>query len=40
VLAPLDEVDRAQHLPSEGGMVIDGLTDEEWAAFERAFSDQ
>lgn len=40
VLAPLDAVDRAQHLPSDGGMVIEGMTDDEWAGFERALSDQ
>lgn len=40
VLAPLDAVDRAQRLPDDDDMVIDGLTDAEWAAFEHALSDR
>jgi hypothetical protein len=40
VLAPLDAVDRAQRLPDDDDMVIEGLTDDEWAAFEHALSDR
>jgi len=40
VLAPLDAVDRAQRLPDDEGMVIEGLTYDEWAAFEHALSDR
>ncbi len=40
VLAPLAAVDRAQRLPDDDDMVIDGLTDDEWAAFEHALSNR
>jgi len=40
VLAPLDAVDRAPRLPDDDDMAIEGLTDDEWAAFEHALTDR
>ena len=40
VLTPLDAVERAQRLPDDADMAIEGLTDDEWAAFEHALSDR
>lgn len=40
VLSPLDALDRAHQLPDADDMVIEGLTDDEWAAFEQALTDR
>jgi hypothetical protein len=33
-------LERARPLPSDDDMAIDGLTDEEWDAFEQALADR
>jgi hypothetical protein len=40
VVAPDEALERARPLPSDGDMVIEGLTDEEWDAFEQALADR
>ena len=40
VIAPLHAVDRAQRLPDPDDMAIEGVTDDEWAAFEHALADR
>ena len=40
VVAPKDAVRQAKPMPSNAEMAIDGLTNEEWDAFERALADQ
>lgn len=40
VLPPVDALGRAHPLPGDEDMVIEGLTDEEWAAFEQALTDR
>ena len=40
VHSPLDALDRAQQLPDAEEMVIEGVTDDEWAAFEQALTDR
>ena len=40
VIAPLHAVDRAQRLPDHDDMAIEGVTDDEWAAFETALADR
>ena len=40
VVTPGDALERAQPLPSDDDMAVDGLTDEEWNAFEHALADQ
>ena len=39
-LAPEEALKAAQPLPADEEMVIEGLTDEEWEAFERALADR
>lgn len=39
MLPPVDALGRAHPLPDDEDMVIEGLTDEEWAAFEQALTD-
>lgn len=36
VVTPKDALQRAQPLPSEDDMAVDGVTVEEWEAFEQA----
>lgn len=40
VLPPREALRRALPLPSDEDMAIDGLTDDEWAAFEEALADR
>jgi len=40
VLPPKEALLRARPLPSDADMVIDGLTDDEWAAFQEALSER
>jgi len=40
VVAPDEALERARPLPSDDDMVIEGLTDEEWDAFEQALADR
>jgi hypothetical protein len=39
VVAPKDALQRARPLPSHEDMAVEGLTDEEWDAFEQAIAD-
>lgn len=40
VVTPDEAVHRAQPLPSDHDMAVEGLTDEEWDAFEKALADR
>ncbi len=40
VVTPKDALQRAQPLPSEDDMAVDGVTVEEWEAFEQALAHQ
>lgn len=40
VVAPDKALERARPLPSDDDMAIEGLTDEEWDAFEQALADR
>lgn len=40
VVSPKEALQRAQPLPSDDDMAIEGITDEEWDAFERALADR
>lgn len=40
VVSPVDALQRARPLPSDDDMAIEGLTDDEWDAFERALTDR
>ena len=40
VLSPDDALDRALPAPSAQDLKIEGLTDQEWTAFEQALSDR
>ncbi len=40
VVAPDEALERARPLPSDDDMAIEGLTDEEWDAFEQALADR
>ncbi len=40
VVGPDEALERARPLPSDDDMVIEGLTDEEWDAFEQALADR
>lgn len=40
VLGPQDALREAKPMPSNDEMAIDGLTDEEWDAFERALAER
>ena len=40
VVGPKEALQRAQPLPSDDDMAVEGLTDEEWAAFEHALADR
>ena len=40
VVAPYKSLERARPLPSDDDMAIEGLTDEEWDAFEQALADR
>lgn len=40
VVTPKEALQRARPLPSDDDMVIEGLTDDEWDAFEQALSDR
>jgi len=40
VVAPKDALQRARPLPSDDDMAVDGLTDDEWDAFEQALADR
>jgi hypothetical protein len=40
VLTPKEALERAQPLPSDDDMAVEGLTDEEWDAFEQALADR
>ena len=40
VVAPKEALRRAQPLPSDEDMAIEGLTDDEWDGFEQALADR
>ena len=40
VVSPKEALQRARPLPSDEDMAIEGITDEEWDAFERALADR
>lgn len=40
VATPKDALQRAQPLPGDDDMAVEGLTDDEWAAFEQALADR
>ena len=40
VVSPKDALQRARPVPSDDDMAIEGITDEEWDAFERALADR
>ena len=40
VVSPKEALQRARPLPSDDDMAIEGITDEEWDAFERALADR
>jgi hypothetical protein len=40
VVAPKEALRRAQPLPSDEDMALEGLTDDEWDAFEQALADR
>ena len=40
VVLPRDALRRARPFPSDGEMAIEGLTNEEWEAFERALAER
>lgn len=40
VLSPEDALKRARPLPSDEEMAIEGLTDDEWKAFEKALAER
>ncbi len=40
VVTPREALERAQPLPSDDDMVVEGLTDQEWDAFEHALADR
>jgi hypothetical protein len=40
VVSAKEAVERAKPLPSDDDMAVEGLTDDEWDAFERAIADQ
>jgi hypothetical protein len=40
VLSPEDALHSAKPAPTDSELVIDGLTDAEWAAFETALADK
>lgn len=40
VVAPNEALRRAQPLPSDDEMAVEGLTDDEWDAFEQALADR
>jgi hypothetical protein len=40
VVTPREALERAQPLPSDDDMAVEGLTDEEWGAFKHALADR
>jgi len=40
VVTPREALDRAQPLPNDDDMAVEGLTDEEWDAFEHALAER
>jgi len=40
VVTPKEALQRALPLPSDDDMAVEGLTDEEWDAFEQALADR
>lgn len=40
VVTPREALERAQPLPSDDDMAVEGLTDEEWDAFKHALADR
>ncbi len=40
VVTPKEALQRARPLPSDDDMAVEGLTDEEWDAFENALADR
>ncbi len=40
VLPPKEALERARPMPSDDEMTIEGLTDDEWKAFEKAIADR
>lgn len=40
VVTPKEALERAQPLPGDDDMAVEGLTDHEWAAFEQALADR
>ena len=40
VVSPKEALRRALPLPTDDQMAVDGVTDEEWDAFERALADR
>jgi len=40
VVTPKEALQRARPLPSDDDMAVEGLTDEEWDAFEQALADR
>jgi hypothetical protein len=40
ILPPDEALRRARPLPSDAEMAIEGLTDEEWTAFEQALAER
>jgi hypothetical protein len=40
VVSPTEALERAMPLPSDADMAVEGLTDDEWNAFEHALADR
>jgi hypothetical protein len=40
VASPNEALQKARPLPSDADMAVEGLTDDEWEAFERALADR
>jgi len=40
ILPPEEALRRAQPLPARGELAIEGLTDDEWKAFEKALAER
>lgn len=40
VVSPKEALQRARPLPSDADMAVEGLTDDEWDAFEQALADR
>ena len=40
MVTPKEPLERAQPLPGDDDMAVEGLTDDEWAGFEQALADR